>query len=79
MTSGDDSSQPKNQMFVYHYQFLDDLSFVRHPPAFPLFGDMKTERLDQLVSSVRDQFAAAGWDGARLSAFGSQQLCHDSR
>jgi hypothetical protein len=41
-------------MFVYHYQFLDDLRFVRQPPAFPLFGDMKTERLDQLVSS-RDQ------------------------
>ncbi len=63
MTSGDDSSQPKNQLFVYHYQFLDDLSFVRQPPAFPLFGDLKTDRLDQLVSSVRDQFAAAGWEG----------------
>jgi hypothetical protein len=55
--------KPRRGLYVYQYQFLDDLSFIQKPSEVSVFADMATADLDRLVSSVREQFSTAGWEG----------------
>jgi hypothetical protein len=57
-------SKPKyRELYVYQYQFLDDLSFIQTPSKVPVFTNMAPPDLERLISSVRDQFSTAGWEG----------------
>jgi hypothetical protein len=55
--------QPRRNLYVYQYQFLDDLSFIQSPSKAPIFVDMTPTDLDSLVSSVREEFSTSGWEG----------------
>jgi hypothetical protein len=58
-------SKPKqhHELYVYQYQFLDDLSFIQNPSKVSIFANMEPPDLESLISSVREQFSTAGWEG----------------
>jgi hypothetical protein len=49
------------KLFVYHYEHLDDLSFVRRPED--VYGGFDPEELGHQKSTVRAALLSAGWEG----------------
>jgi hypothetical protein len=49
-----------HEFYVYGYEWIDNLHFIRPPEEFlPLPG----EQLDRYLTIARDRFKAAGWHG----------------
>ena len=49
------------KLFVYRYEHLDDLSFVRRPED--VYMDMGPDALEQRRATVRAALLSAGWEG----------------
>jgi hypothetical protein len=55
------SFEKQRELFVYHYEHLDDLRFVRRPEE--IYTDMDPDALGQRKSAVRAALLTAGWEG----------------
>lgn len=49
------------RLYVYQYQHLDDLSFVRKPED--VFAGISRSELKRLTEAVAERFRVAGWEG----------------
>ena len=48
-------------LYIYQYQFIDDLSFVRTPVQ--VFPSETPEELRRVTQTIRSQLLEAGWEG----------------
>lgn len=55
------SPEDAQSLFVYSYQHLDDLSFVRRPEN--VFRETSEAKLSQYVEAVKEKLQSAGWEG----------------